>query len=163
MYSQKRQKGNTAEDIVVLYLKNIGFQILDQNYLKKWGEIDIVAEKSKKIHFIEVKSSVLQNFNGFTDANRTEDWKISVSAESDSVSRETDDSIFNPVWNMTKKKKIRFSRIIRTYLADKYSETGSNFEKSMPDFQIDLFSVLLDFYQKVAYINRIEDILLENN
>ena len=64
---------------------------------------------------------------------------------------------------MTKKKKIRFSRIIRTYLADKYSETGSNFEKSMPDFQIDLFSVLLDFYQKVAYINRIEDILLENN
>ena len=56
MYSQKRQKGNTAEEIVVLYLKNTGFQILDQNYLRKWGEIDIVAKKLRKIHFIEVKT-----------------------------------------------------------------------------------------------------------
>ena len=56
MYSQKRQKGNTAEEIVVLYLKNTGFQILDQNYLRKWGEIDIVAEKEGILRFIEVKS-----------------------------------------------------------------------------------------------------------
>lgn len=154
MYSVKRKKGNKAEEIVVLYLKNIGFQIIDQNYLKKWGEIDIVAQKSKKIYFIEVKSSVLQNSNGFIDTNGAESWKISVSADLDPVSHETDDVIFNPVWNMTNKKKLRFSKIIRTYLAEKYDETT-------PDFQIDLVSVLLDFYQKVAYISRIENILLE--
>ena len=149
MYSQKTQKGNTAEEIVVLYLKNIGFQILDQNYLKKWGEIDIVAKKLRKIHFIEVKSSVLRKFDGFWENENKKDWNITVSCE-------TDDSVFNPTWNMTNKKKTRFSKIIRTYLADKCGET-------MPDFQIDVVSVLLDFYQKVAYINRIENILLETS
>lgn len=148
MYSPKRKKGNVAEEIVVLHLKNSGFHILDQNYLKKWGEIDIVAEKSRKVYFIEVKSSVLQNSYSFTDIDDVKYWKIG-------VSRETGDAVFNPVWNMTNKKKLRFSRVIRTYLADKYGET-------MPDFQVDLVSVLLDFYQKVAYISRIENILLEN-
>src|SRR3989344_4240247 len=123
MYSQKRQKGNTAEEIVVLYLKNTGFQILDQNYLRK--------------------------FDGFWENENKKDWNITVSCE-------TDDSVFNPTWNMTNKKKTRFSKIIRTYLADKCGET-------MPDFQIDVVSVLLDFYQKVAYINRIENILLETS
>ncbi len=148
MYSTKRKKGNIAEEIAVSHLKNTGFHILDQNYLKKWGEIDIVAQKSKKIYFIEVKSSVLRNFEGLMGTNDKESWEIC-------VSRGTDDSIFNPVWNMTNKKKMRFLRIIRTYLAEKYGET-------MPDFQIDLLSVLLDFYKKIAYINRIENILLEN-
>ena len=139
---------------MVLYLKNIGFQILDQNYLKKLGEIDIVAQKSHKIYFIEVKSSVLQNFNGFIDTNGAESWKISVSSGLDHVSHETDDAIFNPVWNMTNKKKSSFSKIIKIYLADKYGE-------DIPEFQIDLMSVLLDFYKKIAYISRIENILLE--
>ena len=154
MYSPKRKKGNIAEEIVVSHLKNSGFRVLDQNYLKKWGEIDIVTEKLRKIHFIEVKSSVLRNSDSFTDFEDIKSWEIVISEGSDSVSRETNESILNPVWNMTNKKKLRLSRITRTYLADKYDET-------MPEFQIDLVSVLLDFYQKIAYINRIENVLLE--
>ena len=147
MYSPKRKKGNIAEEIVVSHLKHNGFRILYQNYLKKWGEIDIVAEKSRKIHFIEVKSSVLRNSYSFIDSDDINSWNIG-------ISHETDDTTFNPVWNMTNKKKLRLSRIIRTYLADKYGET-------MPDFQIDFVSVLWDFYKKIAYINRIENVLLE--
>lgn len=156
MYSQKRQKGNVAEDAVILHLKNTGFQILDQNYLKKWGEIDIVAKRSRKIHFIEVKSSVLRKFDGFLENENKKDWDIIVSHETESDSVKTNSIVFNPVWNMTNKKKVKFSKIIRTYLADKYYET-------MPDFQVDLFSVLLDFYQKKAYINRIDNITLETS
>ena len=160
MYSQKRKKGNIAEEIVVSHLKNAGFLILDQNYLRKWGEIDIVAEKAKKIHFVEVKSIVLRKIDCFMRLNRDMHWKISELPITDSVSRETppgqeqSDMLFDPTWNMTKKKKSRLSRVIRTYLADKYKE-------NMPDFQVDLISVLLDFYRKIAYIKRIENILLD--
>lgn len=153
MYSKKRKKGNIAEEVVVSYLKNVGFQILDQNYLRKWGEIDIVAEKSRKIYFIEVKSSVLRNIDSFIGTYSNENWEIRILDDYDAVSRETE-VIFNPVWNMTNKKKVRFSRIIRTYLADRYHE-------NMPDFQVDLVSVLLDFFQEIAYIRRIENILLD--
>lgn len=48
--------GNYGEQIAVKYLKSKGFEILDTNYLKKWGEIDIVARRTDCIHFVEVKT-----------------------------------------------------------------------------------------------------------
>ena len=56
MYSIKRQFGNQGEDFVVKDLETKGFKIITRNYLKKWGEIDIVALKDGELHFIEVKS-----------------------------------------------------------------------------------------------------------
>jgi putative endonuclease len=52
----KRAKGNVGENIVCRYLLSQKFRILDRNYLKKWGELDIVAEKGGAIHFFEIKS-----------------------------------------------------------------------------------------------------------
>jgi len=57
MYSEKRQFGNKGEDIACLFLTKHGFTILERNYLKKWGEIDIVAQKEGRLRFIEVKSA----------------------------------------------------------------------------------------------------------
>jgi len=56
--SKKNTKkiGDLGEEISVKYLKNKGFSILETNYLRKWGEIDIVAEKDEVVHFIEVKT-----------------------------------------------------------------------------------------------------------
>lgn len=51
-----REKGNIGEDIACFYLKKHGFFIQERNYLKKWGEIDIVAIKEGILNFIEVKS-----------------------------------------------------------------------------------------------------------
>lgn len=56
MWSPKRQLGNIGENVTSLFLTKHGFEILDRNYLRKWGEIDIVARKGKWIHFVEVKS-----------------------------------------------------------------------------------------------------------
>lgn len=39
-----------------MFLTKRGFDIVDRNYLRKWGELDIVAKKGKIIHFVEVKS-----------------------------------------------------------------------------------------------------------
>ncbi len=151
MYSKNRKKGNFAEEIIVSHLKSNGFNIIDQNYLKKWGEIDIVAKKYGKVYFFEVKSSCLGSVSRETVSNL---WQIKQFNDNKDVSRETD-GIYNPVWNMTNKKKMRLSRVIRTYLADKYHEM-------LPEFQVDLIAILLDFSKKTAYINRIEHILLEN-
>lgn len=57
IFTSKSQKtGEIGENIAVRFLMKQGFIILDRNYTKKWGEIDIVAEKEGKIHFVEVKS-----------------------------------------------------------------------------------------------------------
>ena len=56
MPSPKRKIGDTGEEVTVLYLESKGFRILERNYLRKWGEIDIVAEKGDLLRFVEVKS-----------------------------------------------------------------------------------------------------------
>ena len=55
-YSAKRRQGNIGEDIACQFLERKGFKITDRNYLRKWGEIDIVAEKGGMVRFVEVKS-----------------------------------------------------------------------------------------------------------
>lgn len=56
MFSQKRKTGNLGEDLACRYLEKHGYTIVEKNYLKKCGEIDIVTKKDDKLHFIEVKS-----------------------------------------------------------------------------------------------------------
>ena len=56
MKTNKRTVGDLGEDIACKFLMKHGFEIVERNYLRKWGEIDIVARKAEKIHFIEVKS-----------------------------------------------------------------------------------------------------------
>ena len=59
--NQKRL-GNFGEKIAENYLRKRGYQILDRNYFfripgnPKSGEIDIIAQKSGIISFIEVKT-----------------------------------------------------------------------------------------------------------
>jgi len=48
--------GELGEDIACKYLEKKGFRILDRNYRKKWGELDIVAQKGNIYHFVEVKA-----------------------------------------------------------------------------------------------------------
>ncbi len=89
IFTSKTQKtGEIGEDIACRYLKNKGFEIIERNYTKKWGEIDIVAIKSKKVHFVEVKS----------------------------VSYETWLPTIMPEENMHGRKIKRFKRTIQTYL-----------------------------------------------
>ena len=48
--------GKLGEDLACRYLQNKGFTIVQRNYRKKWGEIDIVSRKAGRLHFIEVKA-----------------------------------------------------------------------------------------------------------
>ncbi len=53
-----RAKGDRAEGLACDFLMAQGCRIIDRNVYSKFGEIDIVAEKSGVLHFVEVKSGV---------------------------------------------------------------------------------------------------------
>jgi len=59
--SKKNNKktGDLGEDIACKFLKRSGYKIMARNYAKKFGEIDIVAQKKSVIYFLEVKTSTL--------------------------------------------------------------------------------------------------------
>lgn len=48
--------GQIGEDIATQYLQKRGYKIIERNYRKPWGEIDIIAGKDKDIIFVEVKT-----------------------------------------------------------------------------------------------------------
>lgn len=55
--------GKIGESVVARYLLTGGYSILSRNYRKKWGEIDIIAQKNNIIHFIEVKTVSRENID----------------------------------------------------------------------------------------------------
>jgi putative endonuclease len=57
MFSFKRKIGNQAEKIALKYLLKNGFLLIQQNYLTKLGEIDIIMldKKEKTLVFVEVR------------------------------------------------------------------------------------------------------------
>lgn len=60
MTTEKQNTGKLGEDIAVKYLENHGFNILERNYRKPWGEIDIIAKQDQELVFFEVKTQ--QNY-----------------------------------------------------------------------------------------------------
>lgn len=51
----KRKVGKYFEEFAIKYLERKSYKILTRNFYYKGGEIDIIAYKSNKLHFIEVK------------------------------------------------------------------------------------------------------------
>ena len=56
MKTNKRKLGDIGENVACVFLVKQGYEILDRNYLRKWGELDIVAKRGSMVHFVEVKS-----------------------------------------------------------------------------------------------------------
>jgi putative endonuclease len=141
--SETQKTGETGENIAVRFLVKHNFSILDRNYTKKWGEIDIIAEKANKLYFIEVKSVARETL--------------------EDVLHETSD--YRPEDNMHPWKLKRMSRTIQTYLLSKKiplgrSPTGEAGEADEKEWQVDLLVVFLDIKNKKAKIKVVSDIIL---
>ncbi len=79
--SNSQKIGQLGEDIACKFLMKHGFSVLERNYTKKWGEIDIIAQNNDKLYFIEVKSKSVENIDNVSyETNRPEDnmhpWKL---------------------------------------------------------------------------------------
>lgn len=93
--------GILGEDLACRFLMKQGFSIIQRNYWKKWGEIDIIAHKEGKTHFIEVKSVTRPHVGD--------------------VAHETG---YRPEENVHFSKIRRLSRTIQSYIAEKDIEEG---------------------------------------
>lgn len=64
--TKKQKVGNTGERIAGAFLLKKGYRILERNFRKPWGEIDIIAEKDGSVRFVEVKTVTREIRNGVT-------------------------------------------------------------------------------------------------
>jgi putative endonuclease len=56
-FSSKNQlTGRVGEDLACRFLEQKGFTVIERNYTRPCGEIDIVVIKDREIHFVEVKT-----------------------------------------------------------------------------------------------------------
>jgi putative endonuclease len=129
--TDKQKIGQVGEDFACKYLIQNKYNIVERNYLKKWGEIDIVAKKGSTLHFFEVKSVTRQLLD---------------------VTHETLDA-FRPEDNMHKWKIERLNRAIQSYLIERNVSDETS-------WQLDLVTVYLDRDQRLLKIDTVEDIVL---
>jgi len=54
---ERSEFGAWAEKQAAKFLENRGYRVLDRNYRKPWGEIDLIAKKLETLIFVEVKAS----------------------------------------------------------------------------------------------------------
>ena len=54
---KRKEFGNIAEAIAADYLSGKGYDIIDKNFRKPWGEIDIITKKKGMFIFVEVKAN----------------------------------------------------------------------------------------------------------
>ena len=79
--SNSQKIGELGEEIACNFLVKHDYLILERNYTKKWGEIDIIAQKGEKRYFVEVKSKSVSSLDFvLNETNRPEDnmhpWKM---------------------------------------------------------------------------------------
>jgi putative endonuclease len=65
MPRQNRKFGDWGEKIAEEFLRKRDYEIVDKNYQKYCGEIDIVARKDGTLHFVEVKTRTIESIQRF--------------------------------------------------------------------------------------------------
>lgn len=132
---ERNKVGAYGEDIAAKHLLRQGHTILDRNYLKKWGEIDIVSRETlannHKIHFIEVKT-------------------VSYETKKD-LERAVSYGTWRPEENVHRHKIERLNRAIESWLSEK---------KFDGEWQIDVAAVRIVPNEKFASIKWLLNVIL---
>ncbi len=125
--------GKIGEDIATKYLKDHGMTILEQNYRKKWGEIDIVARGTSGIvHFVEVKSVSYETRGEL-------EW---------AVTHET----HRPEENVHQNKQNRLKRAIQTWILENHYEM---------EIQVDILVVRVVPSERFGRVMMLENVIFE--
>ena len=138
--TEKRKTGNLGEDLACRFLMKHGFDVIERNYLKKCGEIDIIAKNMGKIHFIEVKSVSHETIS-------------SVSGLPAQAGETNNIDSFRPEDNVHPWKLQRLARTIQVYLQEKNVSSET-------DWQFDVITVFIDKKQLISKVNMLENVVL---
>lgn len=129
MKKNTTKTGNVGESVAVEYLQNCGYKILDRNYWQKWGEIDVVAEKEGKVHFVEVKAVTHETKAQLEWAVTHETWQ--------------------PEEQVHKFKLHQIEKALETWISE---------HKYKGKWQIDVIAVRLVPHETYAIINMLENV-----
>lgn len=128
---KNKETGDLGERIACKYLKSKGLTIVERNYLKKWGEVDIVARETDKVHFVEVKT-------------------VSYETKSD-LDRAVSHGTWRPEEQVHEFKLHQIHKALETWISE------NNYAG---DWQIDVVAVRVVPREKYAGVNYIENILI---
>lgn len=97
MITQRRKVGDLGERLARSYLEGKGYRIVETNFLKPWGEIDIVAQQGGFLVFIEVKTKIKQKSSYLPPEANVGYWKsrkVARTAETYLMERLVPENIF---------------------------------------------------------------------
>lgn len=69
--SNRQKAGREGEDIACDYLQRHGYSIFERNVATKYGEIDVIAQKGRKLFFVEIKYRKNSEYGRALDAVTT--------------------------------------------------------------------------------------------
>ena len=122
--------GSLGEKVAANYLEKKGFTILEKNYWKKWGELDIVAKKARTVHFIEVKAVSYETKQMLLYAVSKGTWR--------------------PEEQVHQFKMKQIGKALQTWISENQYEG---------EWQIDVIAVRLVVQEKYATVNYIDNIV----
>ena len=128
----RKEIGALGESIACNFLEQKGFKVIERNYRKPWGEIDIIAERHGQIRFVEVKAVSRKSSPGY------------------GISREM---AYRPEELVDARKLKKLARTAALYMEVK---------RDKREFQIDVVGVIMDMEAKVARCRLFEQALEEN-
>jgi len=133
--TEKQQVGAIGEALACKFLEKKNLKVIERNYLKPYGEIDIIAKNGQEIIFVEVKT--VTRVPLFRDSSKD-------------GTRVTNG--YRPEDNLHPWKLKRLIRAINSYLVEKKIAEG--------DWRFDVITVYLDSDAKKARIEHLEGIVL---
>ncbi len=127
-----KKTGDLGERIAAQFLIKRGYTIVERNYWRKWGELDLVAQRNGHIHFIEVKSAT---------------YKTKAELEY-SVTHET----WHPEEQVHQFKLHQISKALETWISD------NNYDGT---WQIDVMAVRIVPRETLATVKYLENVNVE--
>ena len=123
--------GVLGESIARTFLKKKGLRIIENNYQRAWGEIDIIARDKQGItHFVEVKSTARSYTSNNTQTPNHDEWQPEEMIHSHKI------------------KRLR--RIIQTYVL----------QHTVDEWVFDVVIVFINYKTRSARCKYIKDIVL---
>lgn len=127
--------GLKGEKIARMFLVKQGFRIVEINFNTYFGEIDIICQKGRKIHFVEVKTVSCVTSGGDQEkVGGRFSRETSMNDSNQSVrSQNSENTGYRAEYNVSREKIKRLERTINVYL--------SKYKLWAVEWQLDLIAV----------------------
>jgi len=126
------EKGAIGEQVALQYFINRGYTLLQMNYWKKWGEIDLILKKGSMIHFVEVKAVSYETKEELLQSVTHETWR--------------------PEELVHAEKLRKLKKAIETWLIE---------HQTVTEWQIDVAAVKMVPRETFASVNLIDNVAIE--